>query len=367
MRVLSGRRLLITGAEFLTSAAVLLVAFDWLREASFASLNVSAMWSWSFLPWESAASSADGFAAGTVYEPVSMVRPLVLTALAVIGSLFGTQRVLETFRPGGPATDGQVAKKLAAARQQLDDELVNVLALFRAHIEKSNNHSAALARGQTNLEAAKTSDQVRAVIQFLIAENEQMRLNNASYEQKLKESRSQMEALRVALKQSREITARDSLTNAFSRRHFDITLAKEVAEAKQTLTALSLIMADIDDFKRINDSFGHPVGDDVLREFADLMIANTKRGDYVARYGGEEFAIVLPATPAHEAAGLAERIRQKLETQRWGVRGGHPIGTVTASFGVSQLKSTEGPAGLIQRADAKLYESKAAGRNRVST
>jgi diguanylate cyclase len=290
----------------------------------------------------------------------------MLIALAATGSLLGAQRLIEIFRLDGPTIDGQVIKRLAATRQQLDNELVNVLALFRAHIEKSNMHSAALARGQTNLEVAQTSEQVRAVIQFLIAENEQMQSNNAGYEQKLKESRSQVEVLRVALKQSQEATARDPLTNTFSRRHFDITVAKEVAEAKQTLTALSLIMADIDDFKKINDRFGHPVGDDVLREFADLMIANTKRGDCVARYGGEEFAIVLPATSAHEAAGLAEKIWEKLETRRWGVKGGPPIGSVTASFGVSQLKSNESPAGLIQRADAKLYESKAAGRNRVS-
>ncbi len=125
-------------------------------------------------------------------------------------------------------------------------------------------------------------------------------------------------------------------------------------------------MADIDNFKKINDTFGHPVGDEVIKKFADLMAETTKDQGYVARYGGEEFAIVLPAMSGAQAAGIAEGIRKALETQRWGVRGGPKLGKVTASFGVSQLNDGEAPETLIEKADAKLYESKAAGRNRVS-
>ncbi len=99
--------------------------------------------------------------------------------------------------------------------------MTGALAMFRLHVEKIDNHSASLASGQTGLEQATTREQIRAIVRHLLAENEKMRQANAGYEQKLRESRSQVESLRVALKQSQEVTARDPLTNAFSRGYFE--------------------------------------------------------------------------------------------------------------------------------------------------
>ena len=104
----------------------------------------------------------------------------------------------------------------------------------------------------------------------------------------------------------------------------------------------------------------------MLKNFGALLLETTKGGDCVARYGGEEFVIILPETPLQEAAGLAEQIRKKLEAQKWKTPTGTNIGTVTASFGVSQRNLNDTPAELVARTDAKLYESKAGGRNRVT-
>jgi len=141
---------------------------------------------------------------------------------------------------------------------------------------------------------------------------------------------------------------------------------REIRKADKSSAPLSLILADIDHFKRINDNFGHPIGDEVLKKFAEILQAGAGESGSVARYGGEEFAIILPATSAPAAGKLADEIRERLESTKWLMRGVTPLGVITASFGVAQHHAEESPDSLIQRADAKLYLSKATGRNRVS-
>ncbi len=242
-----------------------------------------------------------------------------------------------------------------------------LLHLAQSHSQQNQAYSAALNSGQSSLAASRSSDQIRSAIQFLIGANKRMLRSNEEYESRLRESQAQIQSLRAALAETQELTARDSLTNAYSRRHFDETLAKLVRKAGAGGQALSLVIADIDHFKDINDTFGHPVGDDVLRMVSDLLIDNTKGSDSVARYGGEEFAIILPETPAAAAAQLAEQIRKKLAAKRWVVRGGASVGAITASFGVAELDAGESAEDLVRRADEKLYVSKAAGRNLVSS
>ena len=124
-------------------------------------------------------------------------------------------------------------------------------------------------------------------------------------------------------------------------------------------------MADIDHFKRINDTFGHQVGDDVLRYFAGLLKKSVKGRDVVARYGGEEFAVVLPATSMANARGLIERFMQELAGADLVVADGKtPVGKLTSSFGIALAGSKDSADALIKRADEKLYEAKRTGRNR---
>ena len=155
----------------------------------------------------------------------------------------------------------------------------------------------------------------------------------------------------------------DSLTGLYNKRHFDEVFGKEVARAEQSGTPCSLVILDIDHFKRINDGFGHPAGDAVLKHVASVVKGQIRQSDTLCRVGGEEFALVLPQTPYMLAAQAAELIRSSVERAVCDVAG-TPI-PATLSLGVAELAPGEVPERLYQRADERLYAAKHSGRNRV--
>jgi diguanylate cyclase (GGDEF)-like protein len=159
------------------------------------------------------------------------------------------------------------------------------------------------------------------------------------------------------------LAAVDSLTGLFNKRHFDEVFGKEVSRADHAGQPLSLIVLDIDHFKRINDTFGHPAGDAVLKHVADVVKSQIRANDTLCRVGGEEFAVVLPQTPQLLGAQAAELIRAAVELSVCDVAG-TPI-PATLSLGVAELAPGEAPEGLYQRADERLYAAKHGGRNRV--
>ena len=157
----------------------------------------------------------------------------------------------------------------------------------------------------------------------------------------------------------------DGLTGLANRRLCEAALAKEIARVGRSDEPLSLIVADLDDFKTVNDRFGHPAGDEVLRQFALVLRETVREVDVAARWGGEEFAVVLPGTDLVGAANLAERIRGELERRVVIGPGGEEF-SCTASFGVAAFAGDD-QAGLLAAADAALYRAKRAGKNCVST
>ena len=159
----------------------------------------------------------------------------------------------------------------------------------------------------------------------------------------------------------------DSLTGLYNLRYFHDCLERELQRANRYNKVFSLIMFDIDDFKQVNDTYGHQAGDKVLREIAATATRSTRTTDVVVRYGGEEFAIILPETDINTAATIAERLREDIASMRvdWN---GKTI-TATASVGVSYFCSSDARLTanqLIAVADAGLYRSKRSGKNRVS-
>jgi len=157
----------------------------------------------------------------------------------------------------------------------------------------------------------------------------------------------------------------DSLTNLYNRRYFEERLIGEAQKAFYGSSPLSLVMVDIDHFKKINDTFGHTEGDKVLQEIASLLKASVRKKDTVARYGGEEFVLILPEAGIEEATMIAERIRRLVEKTLFEV--GKAQMNITVSLGISSfpIHHAESKEDLVRMADQALYDAKRGGRNRV--
>jgi diguanylate cyclase (GGDEF)-like protein len=158
----------------------------------------------------------------------------------------------------------------------------------------------------------------------------------------------------------------DELTQLANRRRFTETLAVEVRRAERFGDPLALVLADLDDFKQINDRYGHQAGDEVLRRFSDVLRENVRDFDLPVRYGGEEFAVLLPETGLDGAEQLARRLQAALLRLRLPEIGGDRP-PVTASFGCAAFPAARSAEALLSAADGALYRAKAAGKNRVAT
>jgi diguanylate cyclase (GGDEF)-like protein len=156
----------------------------------------------------------------------------------------------------------------------------------------------------------------------------------------------------------------DGLTGIANRRGCEDALAHEIARANRMGTPFTLVVADLDDFKMINDVYGHDAGDDVLREFASVFRVTLRESDLAGRWGGEEFVILLPGTDAEGGFQLAERVRAFLRERSFLGRDGAVFG-VTASFGIAQLQPGESERQLFAAADRALYQAKRRGKDRV--
>jgi diguanylate cyclase (GGDEF)-like protein len=171
--------------------------------------------------------------------------------------------------------------------------------------------------------------------------------------------------MRVLTEELTQEAMTDPLTGLYNRRFFDDALAREIAAAHRRRTPFSVVMLDIDRFKKVNDTWGHDAGDAVLEALARLLERGIRGSDIAARYGGEEFALLLPDTPVAGAAERAEILRRDLEAHAIDYGGGRI--SITASFGIAQYgaRASE-PAAIMKAADAAMYAAKGAGRNKVA-
>jgi diguanylate cyclase len=290
-----------------------------------------------------------------------------LVALGVVGVGVWEIKDRAAASPFVIVDEGRPYERSSRMDQRVAADLATIARLLRVYLTANSSYSDSLVRANQDLPLLEKPEEIRAVVLSLIEENRKIQTKVDDLSRNLDESVAKIDKLRANLADANDKALRDPLTSLGNRRFFDQKLESALVDARAGSGALCLAMCDIDRFKAINDKFGHPVGDMVLKAFSEILSSAVNAQDIAARIGGEEFAIIFPDARATAAAAAAEQIRRRLETKKWLLgSSGAPLGVVTASFGVVQLRDEEAAAQLFARADEALYRAKSAGRNRVA-
>ena len=246
------------------------------------------------------------------------------------------------------------------------DELSKMLSFIDQQVVKSDKYEKRIEHQNEKAKKIGSVEQLHRLVGELVDENRKMQAETGLLRTELKRSGSTIENLETALNESREKEMRDPLTELGNRRFFDAWLMSDFKASVESGEPMCLAILDIDHFKRINDTYGHPVGDAVLCLFARIIRDNVKGRDRVARYGGEEFAIILPQTKLRAAVQLMDKIRREICARNIVIlEDDLDIGKVTASIGVAETVAGATIEELINSADKKLYSAKDDGRNAV--
>ena len=209
-------------------------------------------------------------------------------------------------------------------------------------------------------------EQVREAVTKVASDTRAMTQQSERLAEQLASATQQLGELRENFEQAHKELQIDPLTEIGNRKFFDMQLAQAMAAARATGAPLTLLMADIDHFKKFNDTYGHVIGDQVLRLVAKTLVENLKGRDVIARYGGEEFVILLPQTRVADAGRVADLLRASLAGKSLRKRDSNEtLGVITISIGAAEYCPGEDRDNLVARADAGMYKAKQAGRNRA--
>ncbi len=277
----------------------------------------------------------------------------------------------DTYITGSAMT--QEAFSLASERlQKTVSEIHDFLTIANS---QTTNFSAQLgdANKELNLQMERTAStgslrmqDIQSVVSKLIEETHAMVEENHYLSERVNSSSQELSELRKDLAHVREEAYTDPLTGAANRKSFDSRLLQAAAECTENSQPLTLLLMDVDHFKRFNDTFGHQAGDQVLRLVAQTFVKSVKGQDTAARYGGEEFAIILPNTNLANGLRVAESLRQVVATKEVVNRQTNKkLGQITISVGATEYRPGESLEDCIERADKALYQAKHNGRNRV--
>ena len=263
----------------------------------------------------------------------------------------------------GVDRDGE---ELRAASRRLQAAVDQILAYVADTGVDASRTSHRLAEFSGDLQSVPETPRLTTVVKGVLVECQRLLDRSRSLEHHLKHASGEITELREHLETVRREAVTDALTGLANRKLFDAKLHEESRNAETNGEVLCLLMADIDHFKSFNDSYGHRIGDEVLKIVARTLKEGVKGQDTASRYGGEEFAILLPRTGLGGAVAVAEQIRARLArrtiTNR---RTGESYGSVSISVGAAQYRFGEPLERFLQRADQALYRAKNGGRNQV--
>ncbi len=253
---------------------------------------------------------------------------------------------------------------------RLRDELQEMVTeLYRTVTDLSGESSGftfAMISCANELNEAESVQEIREVVSRIVDQARAFGEKSARVEEGLDTVQMELESLRAVLSLLQDEVRRDELTGISNRKAFDESLARQISLSRRRNRVFSLIMVDIDHFKKVNDTYGHLIGDEILRYVAQRIDARVRHEDVAARFGGEEFIVLLPETIGDAAYQVAEGIRAAFECTCLNHESGDKMpGTVTVSAGVAEYRYGESAHDLVERVDSALYRAKNAGRNQV--
>jgi len=263
---------------------------------------------------------------------------------------------------------GAETEKLSAASARIEAAVGNLVRELAVAGDTARSYGATLDTFTGELSQMGSLDSLKEALTNVLVETRRIESAHRAIEDRLQNTASEMVELKENLAAMRIEATTDPLTGIGNRKLFDRRLRDLVAASREDGHPLAIVLADIDNFKRVNDTFGHQIGDVVLKRVADTLVECVKGRDLAARYGGEEFVVLLPGTTVKGAFVVAEEIRTTMMNKKLTRKStGEVLGQITLSLGIAELRRGETGKDMVARADAALYAAKSAGRNRTAS
>lgn len=250
----------------------------------------------------------------------------------------------------------EVADSLEKIAEVIDEKLLEAIKLVYLHQDNIEVHTDLI---KEELKDKEKEDKLLKILKEIY----KLQNQNKKLIKKLEEYHKEITRLNVEIKIAKEEANIDFLTGLSNRRSFERSISDFLRDLKEKDYPFSLILVDIDNFKNINDTYGHPAGDVVLRELASIFKIFLRANTIIGRIGGEEFGIILPGVDLENASKVAERLRRIVQNRK--ITFSNKVINITASFGVTQAKKEDDVFSIYERADRALYKSKNNGKNRI--
>jgi diguanylate cyclase (GGDEF)-like protein len=268
--------------------------------------------------------------------------------------------------PAGDQPSQEEAEAVESGRRAVEELLQSLSALISGLVQTNTSYDSRMKDHQASVDEAMTMAGLEEIKRLLSREIEEMQSTSENYRRQLEHANATIREQQEILERFRIDAKMDFLTKIANRRAFQARLKEEFERTKRYKSVFTLIMIDIDHFKKVNDVHGHTAGDQILRLVAQVLEKETRFNDFVSRYGGEEFAVLLPESTIDQGRYVADKVRKAVENTSL-LHENTKI-KVTVSAGVGQVKATtDTPETFVGRVDAALYQAKASGRNRVET